>query len=46
VVYEIAQHYEKTGEVKKAIQLLQVLARNDVTYRDTFQKIEILSLEV
>ena len=46
VVYEISQHYEELKETKKALQLLQLIARNDVTYKDTFQKIELLSLEL
>ena len=45
VVYDIAVHHEEQKEIKKALQLLQIIARNDVTFKDTFQKIELLSME-
>lgn len=44
VVYLIAEQYELRGNAQRALQLFQLIAKNDVTFRDTFQKIELISL--
>ncbi len=45
VVYRMGQYYMDKKLRKKALQCFQMIARNDVAYKDTFQKIELLGLE-
>ena len=39
-LYDIAIYFKSEGENSKALELLQIIAKNDVSFKDTFQQIE------
>ncbi|MCO4783380.1 MAG: tetratricopeptide repeat protein [Candidatus Cloacimonetes bacterium] len=43
-LYDMAEHYKSQGESQKALDLYQIIAKNDVSFKDTFQKIEEINL--
>jgi tetratricopeptide (TPR) repeat protein len=43
VIYEIAEYYLNTDQPKEALKLFRLIAKTDVSYRDCFQKIELLT---
>ncbi|PCJ19379.1 MAG: hypothetical protein COB02_08310 [Candidatus Cloacimonadota bacterium] len=40
ILYDLAIHFKSGGENNKALELYQIIAKNDVSFKDTFQKIE------
>jgi len=43
VLYELAEYYLNTDEPKESLKLFRLVAKTQVSFRDTFEKIELLS---
>lgn len=43
-LYDMADYYKSQGEKQKALDLYQIIAKNDVSFKDTFQRIEDINL--
>ena len=46
VIYLMAEFYSNNQNQNRALQLYQLIAKNDITFKDTFQKIELISINL